>query len=95
MNISKAIQHIYPHLNPDCDYEVRDEGEGPFLAEWKSSEPSPTNESLQIAWEQVKDAAPPLSETEKLKKDNELLKQQLEQTNADLAAFMDFVLGGA
>lgn len=34
------------------------------------------------------------SDIEKLKQENQLLKAQLEQTNADLAAFMDYVLGG-
>lgn len=34
------------------------------------------------------------SDIEKLRQENQLLSVQLEQTNSDLAAFMDYVLGG-
>lgn len=48
----------------------------------------------QVELESIKNQPVPLSFEEQLRLENQALKQQLEQTNADLAAFMDFVLGG-
>lgn len=53
MNITQAIQEMYPSLEPGRDFLVRDDGKGPYLAEWNNPNPRPTNAQLAEAWFRV------------------------------------------
>lgn len=46
VNIANAILGLYPDLDPTVDFTARDEGDGPYLAEWNNSYPEPTEEDL-------------------------------------------------
>jgi hypothetical protein len=55
LNISKAILYLYPDADPLNDFEVRDDGEGAFLAAWLIKDatgeivPEPTAAELTAA----------------------------------------------
>lgn len=77
MNLTKAIQFIYPDAKPN-DYTVQDDsdGKGQFIAQWNLTQPQPTQAELEAAWTQVKDVPPAPSLEEQLK--------QLQQVVNDL-----------
>ncbi|NJJ37812.1 XkdW family protein [Paenibacillus apii] len=96
MNISKAIQHLYPDVDVMKDFEVWDnaDGNGPYIAVWNLKGPQPTEEELQAAWEayQQAEANKPPVETDaermsQLEQENKLLKAQ----NAALSDRADFI----
>ena len=43
INLADILLLEFPHLSPIDDYEVRDEGNGPFIAEWNTKENKPTD----------------------------------------------------
>lgn len=96
MELGATLSYLYPNLTNGEDYFVLNKGEGPYIASWNADMSQPTEAELQTAWEQLQANPPvePLSPIDELRLENKLLKQQLEQTNADMAAFMDYVLGG-
>lgn len=96
MELGATLSYLYPNLENGRDYILMDKGEGPAIVSWNADAPQPTESELQSAWEQLQENPPvePLSPIDELRLENKLLKQQLEQTNTDMAAFMDFVLGG-
>ncbi|MNL66782.1 XkdW protein [compost metagenome] len=70
----------YNRLTLGVDYDIVERG--PYIAVWNLSEPQPTEQELQTAWNAIKDI--PLeyahpTETERvntLEKENEILKTQ-------------------
>lgn len=149
MNISHAIQYLYPGTNPLVDYTVQDDGptpvlrpgvdglfrfhlrplakdeteeiegihyrmavdynrltlgvdydiveRGPYIAAWNLSEPQPTEEELQAAWDAIKDLpsepVPPtaVERIASLETENNLLKAQ-NQALADRAEFIEDII---
>lgn len=51
MNIAEAILSLYPNADPVADFEVRDDGKGPWLARWDEAKlgPRPTEQQLVAA----------------------------------------------
>ncbi len=49
MNIPNALKQLFPNADPLRDYEVRDEGSGPFIARWHLAQAQPTALQLQAA----------------------------------------------
>lgn len=95
MNIAKAINYMYPELDPFRDFEVRDDsnGKGAYLAVWNATYAKPTDEQLTAwyeAWE-VAEANKPIPKTpDQLR--IEQLEGQLMQQSLNSTAFMEFVL---
>lgn len=91
MNISLAIRFLFPNVDPMFDFEVWDNGDGPYIAVWNQEQPQPTEAELQTAWEAYQKAEvnkpPKLTEMEKLQQENALLKAQ----NAALSERTDFI----
>ncbi|WP_019908299.1 XkdW family protein [Paenibacillus sp. HW567] len=91
MNISLAIIFLFPKADPILDFEVWDNGDGPYIAVWNLEVPQPTEAELQAAWEAYLEAESnkltELTEVEKLQKENTLLKAQ----NAALSERADFI----
>lgn len=96
MNISKAIQHLYPDVDVMKDFEVWDnaDGNGPYIAVWNMEAPQPTGDELQAAWEAYQEAEankePELTEVEQLQlaltdSYEQTLAAQQDATNAQLA----------
>ncbi|MDT3427687.1 hypothetical protein J2Z22_003250 [Paenibacillus forsythiae] len=96
MNISRAIQYLYPDVDVMRDFEVWDNADdkGPYIAVWNLEAPEPTEEELQAAWEayQAAEAAkePELTEVDRLElalADNyeQMLAAQQDAANAQLA----------
>ncbi|MEH7481479.1 XkdW family protein [Neobacillus drentensis] len=85
MNISEAIQKLFPNAKPgsDKDFLVMDlaDGEGQFIAEWNLPDPQPTETELQAAWKEYQLNPPPapLSEFEKLQQLQELMQQAIDE----------------
>lgn len=50
MNITQAIQEMYPGLELGRDFFVRDDGAGPYLESWNNPNPRPTDAQLRAAW---------------------------------------------
>ena len=50
MNIATAIQFLFPTAINGIDYEVRNDGDGQFIALWNIESPEPTNDELSVAW---------------------------------------------
>ena len=49
INLADILLLEFPHLSSIDDYEIRDEGNGPYIAEWNNSEKQPTDiEALEI-----------------------------------------------
>ncbi len=44
-----ALQFLFPGISERPDFEVRDEGDGPFIAQWPESLTPPADEELEIA----------------------------------------------
>jgi hypothetical protein len=56
MQIWKALANLYPAATPRIDYEIWDDGTGPYIAQWNLPQPQPTVAQLQAA-ESAYDAA--------------------------------------
>lgn len=49
MNLAHALRQLFPDASPITDYEIRDDGGGPYIAAWHLAEPQPTPAELQAA----------------------------------------------
>lgn len=87
MDVVKAVKHLFPNANENEDFVILNNGEGDFIAEWHIDSQQPTQEQLNIAWDQYQSNPPqvPLSELERLKKQQELMQQAID----------DLIFGGA
>lgn len=45
MNLYGKILYIYPDIN-DEDFELQDDGEGPYVKEWRDSRPRPSKNQI-------------------------------------------------
>lgn len=56
MNLAQAIQALYPEASPgpnNADFEVRDDGDGPYLHFWNDElGKKPSEEELEEGWKQ-------------------------------------------
>ncbi len=50
MNLSEAIQEKYPQAVQGRDWQVQDDGNGPYVSMWTLADPKPTPDSLAAAW---------------------------------------------
>lgn len=75
MNITQAIVHIYPNAVPMKDFIVQDDsnGNGPYIKGWKYSQPQPTQQELEAAWELIKNTPPQPTIEERLQATEEVL----------------------
>lgn len=71
------IKHMFPNIK-DEDFTLKDDGEGVYILEWKSSETQPTIEELDSYFQSHKD------EILELLKPTPSQVDVLEQTQADL-----------
>jgi len=46
MNIIAALQYLFPDASPITDYEVWDDGAGPYIKRWNLPAPIPTDAEL-------------------------------------------------
>ncbi|MCY7543883.1 XkdW family protein [Bacillus safensis] len=67
MNKALAIKYLYPNAEVGQDYSVRDDGEGQFIDKWLLDDPIPSDEVLEVAWNEylAKNDEKPLSNVEK------------------------------
>lgn len=49
MELWKALAHLFPNAHPMRDYELRDDGDGPYIARWGLDDPQPTPAQLAAA----------------------------------------------
>jgi len=49
MNIANALRQLFPNSSPISDYEIRDDGAGPYIAAWHLAQAQPTLAQLQAA----------------------------------------------
>lgn len=63
MNLAGALRYLFPNADPIRDYEIRDEGQGAFIAEWRLAAAQPTAAELQAASDAY-DAAQAQAESE-------------------------------
>lgn len=49
MQLYKALKYLFPAAIPRIDYEIRDDGEGAYIADWNLPAPQPTPAELQAA----------------------------------------------
>ena len=51
-NLGTIIGFLYPNADPSSDYEVRDDGSGPYIAYWNEAKlgPQPTPQELAAGW---------------------------------------------
>ncbi len=50
MNLAEAIQEKYPQAVQGRDFQVQDDGSGPYVSLWNLADAKPTAESLGAAW---------------------------------------------
>lgn len=79
MELGVLLAYQYPHLKVGKEYLVKDDGSGAFIAKWEASEPQPTDEELQIAWDEyiANPPEPELAPVEDLQKQHTDLVFQL------------------
>jgi hypothetical protein len=53
MNIPNALLYLFPDADPLADYEIQDDGNGPYISAWHLPGPQPTPEQLQAASDAV------------------------------------------
>lgn len=51
MELDKALAQLFPGINFLYDVELRDDGDGPYIAAWNRPEPQPTPAELEAAWQ--------------------------------------------
>lgn len=49
MNLAHALRYLFPNASPQRDYEIRDDGSGPYIAIWNLQAAQPTVAELQAA----------------------------------------------
>jgi hypothetical protein len=68
LNIVQVLQDKFPNAINGIDYMVRDDsdGNGAYLDVWNLTDPKPTDEELQAAWDdlQANPPVPPKSEVQ-------------------------------
>lgn len=47
--INKGLRYLFPDGVPGTDWELDDQGAGPFIAIWRRAEPQPTNAQIDTA----------------------------------------------
>jgi hypothetical protein len=45
----KALAHLFPDARPLIHYELRDDGDGPYIARWDLPDPQPSEAQLAAA----------------------------------------------
>ncbi len=50
MNLSEAIQEKYPQAVQGRDFQVQDDGSGPYVSLWNLADAKPTADHLSSAW---------------------------------------------
>ena len=50
MKISIVLAYMFPNEDPDTAWEVRDDGDGPYIDVWNLVEPQPTQAEFEAAW---------------------------------------------
>lgn len=83
MHIPSAVIHLFPGADPLADFEVRDDGEGPYIAVWNLPDPQPTLEQLEAAWADYEANKPPDPPSE-----IEHLQARLDASETDNAAIL-------
>lgn len=80
MDLYKTIKYLYPEARVGIDFVLRDDADGrggAYIDKWYLSEPKPTVETLQAAWEVVSSIPDIHPETP---------EQKIAQLEAELAA---------
>lgn len=67
MNEALAIKYLYPNTELGEDYLVRDDGKGQFIDKWALDDPIPSDEVLEVAWNEylAKNGEKPISNVER------------------------------
>jgi len=91
-----SIKKRYPELT-ESDFMIADrsDGKGPVVVYWNSDKPKPTTEQLLI-WmvEDANDIPATKTHEQIIQEENQELKRQIAQLNADFAAFMEYIISG-
>lgn len=53
-HIAKALQDMFPGTIPGEDYLLQDDGDGPYIKEWRLCEPMPTEAEINKAAARLK-----------------------------------------
>ena len=56
MNLTQAIQHIYPAAQPVLHFTTLETETGPRINAWRYDHPQPTDAQLTAAWEEIEAA---------------------------------------
>ena len=59
VHLWKALAHLYPSATPLVDYELRDDGAGPYIATWNIEGAQPTAQQIAdaiVAYDAARDA---------------------------------------
>ncbi|MGS0929555.1 XkdW family protein [Bacillus safensis] len=87
MNKALAIKYLYPNAELGVDYSVRDDGEGQFIDKWLLDDPIPSDEKLDVAWQEYLklDNEQPMTEVEKqlLLIGEQLAKEKIARQQSD------------
>ncbi|WP_416730315.1 XkdW family protein [Fictibacillus sp. JL2B1089] len=102
MELPKIINFIYPSLVNGTDYSIQDDGNGQFISSWNSELQIPTDEELEVVWDQIKDLpVTPLKTLEELTMENEQLKLEVATAKEDnisnmmaITEIYELMLGG-
>lgn len=78
MNFYRALKHLYPDLELDIDFVLKDDGAGPYILKWNPKTPLPTDAALLEAWNEIKDI--PIAQP---KTELEILKETVDQLVLD------------
>jgi hypothetical protein len=66
MNKALAIQYLFPKAINFQDFIVEESDGVQTITYWGLSDPIPTDEQLQVAWDKCKDIAPPPTQEERI-----------------------------
>ncbi|MCI4135748.1 XkdW family protein [Bacillus vallismortis] len=91
MILYDAIMYKYPDAVPRKDFELRNDGEGSYIAEWNLRAPIPTQKELESWWEESRKNPPydPPNQVEFLAQalsQEKLARKQLEELNKTLGS---------
>ncbi|WP_440645030.1 XkdW family protein [Bacillus subtilis] len=89
MILYDAIMYKYPKAVPKKDFVLRNDGSGSYIEEWNLRTPIPTEEELQLWWEESKSNPPyePPDQVALLAQElsqEKLARKQLEELNQTL-----------
>jgi len=62
MDLFKTVVHLYPNAVINKDVWLQDDGDGPFIAQWKLEVPRPTEDELAAAWKLIQGQPTPTPE---------------------------------